>query len=137
MAARGERPDGVRAGGHRRTRRSRLTRSGDFDRVYRSGRSRANRYLVLYVFPRAENGTEPRLGVSVGRKIGGAVERNRVKRLLREAFFAVSAELPRAHDFVLVARPDAGALAREHGEAGIERALRDLIAEGSPEGEVR
>ena len=55
--------------------------------MYRQGRSVANRYLVLYAFPRAgDGGEEPaRVGLSVGRKVGGAVERTLVKRLLREA----------------------------------------------------
>lgn len=96
--------------------------------MYRRGHSHANRYLVVYAFPREADEEQPRLGVSVGRKVGGAVERTRVKRLLREAFWATAGQLPTSHDYVLVARPDAGALAREDGERGIERALRDLIA---------
>jgi ribonuclease P protein component len=108
--------------------RQRLSRSAEFDRVYRQGRSHANRYLVVHSFPRDDGGEEPRLGVSVGRKVGGAVERNRVKRLLREAFWANAAELPQGHDFVLVARPDAGELARERGEPGFEEALREVLA---------
>jgi ribonuclease P protein component len=112
----------------RRGKRRRLSRSAEFDRVFREGRSHASRYLVLHAFPRPDAGDEdPRLGVSVGRKVGGAVERNRVKRLLREAFWASSEELPAGHDFVLVARPDAGELARERGEKGIEEALRELL----------
>ena len=114
-------------GGRRRARRQRLSRSAEFDRVYREGRSHASRHLVLYAFPREEADEDARLGVSVGRKVGGAVERNRVKRLLREAFWASSEELPTGHDFVVVARPDAGELARERGEKGIEEALRELL----------
>ena len=52
--------------------------------MFRNGRSQAGRELVLYVFPRGGAGP-PRLGLSVSRKVGSAVERNRVKRLLREA----------------------------------------------------
>jgi ribonuclease P protein component len=115
-------------GGRRRSRRQRLSRSAEFDRVYREGRSHANRYLVVYSFPReGESDRDPRLGVSVGRKVGGAVERNRVKRLLRDAFWAVAGELPDGHDFVVVARPESGELASREGEAGIERSLRELL----------
>jgi ribonuclease P protein component len=113
----------------RRGRRGRLSRSADFDRVFREGRSHASRHLVLYSFPRGDGAErEPRLGVSVGRKVGGAVERNRVKRVLREAFWAVAPDLPAGYDFVLVARPDAGALVRDGGEPSVESALRELVS---------
>jgi ribonuclease P protein component len=109
-----------------RAKRGRLTRSADFERVYRQGRSHANRYLVLYVFPRSEEG-ERRLGVSVSRKVGGAVERNRVKRLLREAFDACTETLPVGHDVVVVARPDARELAEREGLSGVQAALSELV----------
>src|SRR5256885_16856631 len=99
-------------GAGRRGKRRRLSRSAEFDRVFREGRSHASRYLVLHAFPRPDAGDEdPRLGVSVGRKVGGAVERNRAQRLLREAFWASADVLPSWPDFVLLGRPDAGELA--------------------------
>lgn len=112
--------------GGRRRKRRRLSRSGDFDRVYRDGRSHANRYLVVYSFPRAGD-DEPRLGISVGRKVGGAVARNQVKRMLRDAFWACADDLPDGHDFVIVARPDIAAVADERGAAGVEDELRGVL----------
>jgi ribonuclease P protein component len=107
-----------------------LSRSADFDRVFRQGRSHAGREFVLYVFPRGE-AEPPRLGVSVSRKVGGAVVRNRVKRLLREAFTAEVDALPLGTDAVIVARRDAGALAEREGLAGVQRALGELIAKAT------
>jgi ribonuclease P protein component len=115
--------------------RGRLSRSGDFDRVFRSGRSHAGRELVLYVFPRGEDGPR-RLGLSVSRKVGGAVERNRVKRLLREAFAAECSRLPEGTDAVVVARNDAQGLAEREGLAGIQGALSELIDRATHEREA-
>jgi ribonuclease P protein component len=107
--------------------RGRLSRSAEFERVYRQGRSTANRHLVLYAFPNPA-AERPRLGLSVSRKVGGAVERNRVKRLLREAFASAEPELRAGQDIVVVARPQVGELAEREGLAGIDAALTDLIA---------
>jgi ribonuclease P protein component len=113
-----------------RRRRGRLSRSGDFDRVYREGISHGNRFLVLYAFPRSDaEGADTRLGVSVSRKVGGAVERNAVKRSRRDAFWSLDRELPASHDFVLVARPDVAGLIDREGTSGVATALRGLAAE--------
>jgi ribonuclease P protein component len=118
--------------------RGRLSRSAEFERVYRQGRSVANRHLVLYTFPNAST-QRPRLGLSVSRKVGGAVERNKVKRLLREAFSHAENELLSGQDVVVVARPAAGELAEREGLAGVDASLAELIAKAglhvSPAGE--
>ncbi len=123
------RTTGLAVGGRSRSgsRRGRLSRSADFDRVFRQGRSQGGRELILYVFPRAEDEGPTRLGLSVSRKVGSAVERNRVKRLIREAFSSGEVQLPAGTDAVVVARPEARALAEREGRAGIARALGELI----------
>lgn len=111
----------------RQPKRGRLSRSAEFERVYRQGRSLGNRHLVLYAFASAST-SPPRLGLSVSRKVGGAVDRNHVKRLLREAFADVEAGLPSGQDLVVVARPDARELAEREGLAGMKAALAELLA---------
>jgi ribonuclease P protein component len=123
-----ERPSGGRS-----PKRRRLSRSAEFERVYRQGRSKSNRFLVLYAFPRADEASDevsdgPRLGLSVSRRVGGAVDRTRVKRILREAFWAEAERLPEGSDYVVVARPDARELAEREGMQGIRTSLAELIA---------
>ena len=65
-------------------RRNRLSRSRDFDAVYRQGRSVSTRFLTLYFFQRDESIGAPRLGFAVPKAVGNAVVRNRIKRQLRD-----------------------------------------------------
>ena len=130
----------VGGAGSRRPKRGRLSRSAEFERVYRQGRSVGNRFLVLYSFPRSSAGEPadgPRLGVSVSRKVGGAVDRNRVKRLLREAFGTLAERIPADHDVVVVARPEVRELAERDGLEGVRVALAELVEKsvGGGEGE--
>ena len=106
--------------------RHRLTRSRDFDAVYRRGRSVSTRFLVLYSFPREEGDAEgPRLGLAVSRQLGGSVDRNRVKRRLRAAFAELRETLPAGNDYVLIARPGLTEAADSRGFSW----LRERVAE--------
>lgn len=119
-----------------RARRARLTRSGDFDAVYRRGRSAAGRHLVLYAFRRddAPSGHPARLGVSVSRRVGGAVERNRLKRVLKERFAEIAGDMPGATDFVVIARTGSFEYLEEHGSAALGERLAELARKLTGEG---
>jgi ribonuclease P protein component len=84
-------------------RKFRLTRSEDFKRVRRSGKSYAHPLVVLIV----QTHDQPRvkIGVAAGRTVGIAVHRNRAKRLLREAMRSLLPNLPSNLDLILIARP--------------------------------
>lgn len=102
-------------------REARLSRQADFERVHRANLFAADEVLVVRAV--ANQRAVTRLGISVSRQVGNAVVRNRWKRLTREAFRLVRAELPPGLD--LVARPRKGAVP----ELGaIQRSLRQLIS---------
>ena len=84
-------------------RKFRLTRSEDFKRVRRSGKSYAHPLVVLIV----QNNNQPRvkIGVAAGRTVGTAVYRNRAKRLLREAMRTLLPNIASGLDLILIARP--------------------------------
>jgi len=84
-------------------RKFRLTRSEDFKRVRRSGKSYAHPLVVLIV----QNNNQPRvkIGVTAGRTVGTAVYRNRAKRLLREAMRTLLPNIASGLDLILIARP--------------------------------
>jgi ribonuclease P protein component len=83
-------------------RAQRLRAARDFKRVYKSGRSIVRPALVLYVY--LNRGREKRIGFSISKKIGGAVERNRIKRKLREASRSIIDQLKPGFDAVIVCR---------------------------------
>ncbi|HEY8028802.1 MAG TPA: ribonuclease P protein component [Gaiellaceae bacterium] len=85
-------------------RANRLSRSRDFDAVYRHGRSVSSRFLVLYWFGQEEPAA-PRFGMSVPRTVGNAVARTKLKRQLRELWHARLERVPAGRDYVLIVRP--------------------------------
>jgi ribonuclease P protein component len=114
-------------------RRNRLSRSRDFDAVYRRGTSASTRYLVLHWFPREEDESgEPRLGLAVPRSVGSAVQRNRVKRLLRETWRELLPEVPSGHDYVLVARPGLAEPATARGSEWLAAEIAGVLEQVRP-----
>jgi len=108
-------------------RKNRLSRSRDFDAVYRQGRSVSTRFLVLYWFPREDGGDEPRLGLAVPKASGSAVVRNRIKRQLREAWRALLPKVRNGQDYVLIARPGLSEAADKQGFEWIQQRVEEVL----------
>ncbi|MDY3121206.1 ribonuclease P protein component [Clostridiaceae bacterium 68-1-5] len=82
-----------------------LKKNKDFQKVYRQGKSYANKYLVMYIL---QNGTERnRLGISVSKKVGNSVVRHRITRLVREIYRKNETDVKKGLDIVVLARVNA------------------------------
>jgi ribonuclease P protein component len=113
-------------------RRHRLSRSRDFDAVYRRGRSVSTRFLTLYWFTRDEDEGDPRLGLSVPKKaVAGAVARNRIKRRLRELWRARVEALPAGRDYVLIVRPGLAEAAEERGAEWLGERVDEVLGKAA------
>lgn len=97
-----------------------IKKNSEFQRVYRSGKSLANKQLVMYVLKRDDENN--RIGISVSKKVGNSIVRHRVTRLIRESFRLNKNTLISGLDIVVVAR----ATAKEADYKKIERAFMHL-----------
>jgi ribonuclease P protein component len=109
-------------------RRQRLSRSRDFDAVYRQGRSVSTRTLTLHWFSRDEDadGTA-RLGLAIPRAVGPAVARNRLKRQLRAVWSELGDDVAPGRDYVLAARPGLAEAAESRGHGWLVEQVREVI----------
>ena len=98
-----------------------LTRNNDFRRLYKRGKSLVDRNVVIY-YAKNKLGFN-RVGFTVGKKVGGAVTRNRAKRLMRESFRLLEPKLAQGFDFVLVSRGRLPHLKRQAVDASLSHLL--------------
>jgi len=106
----------------RARKRARIRRPDEFQRCYREGKMHKNELAVIHVYRRGDDG-EARVGFSVSRKLGGAVQRNKVKRWMRESVYPIQSLLPPGIDVVFSART----VAREAGFKRLNEAIRELL----------
>ncbi len=104
-------------------RKLRLRKREDFNTVYRYGKSFANSQFVVYWRKRAPTGTF-RMGVSASSKLGGAVVRNRLRRMVKEIVRLNAAKLQEDIDLVLIVRKPALSMAYKEMEGSILHVLR-------------
>lgn len=97
-----------------------LKKYGDFQRVYKKGKSYANKYLIMYVLKQSTSGN--RVGISVSKKVGNSVVRHRITRLIRESYRLNEQKFVEGLDVVIIARPGA----KERSFFEIESALLHL-----------
>jgi ribonuclease P protein component len=112
-------------------RRNRLSRSRDFDAVYRHGRSVSTRFLTLYWFQREEIVGDPRLGFAVPKAVGNAVVRNRIKRQLREIVRVKLQERPPTNDYVLVVRQGLPEAVEANGHEWLEERVDEVLGKSA------
>jgi ribonuclease P protein component len=110
-------------------RKNRLSRSRDFDAVYRHGRSVSTRFLTLYWFARDGEPGDPRLGLAVPKAAGNAVVRNRIKRRLREIWRAKldGETVPVTNDYVLVVRAGLPEAAESRGHDWLVERVDEVL----------
>ena len=97
-----------------------LKKNRDFQNVYKNGKSKANKYLVMYVL---ENQLDSnRLGISVSKKVGNSVVRHRLTRLIRESYRLSETRFHSGYDIVVIARP----VAKDKNYFEVESALLHL-----------
>jgi ribonuclease P protein component len=113
-------------------RRHRLSRSRDFDAVYRQGRSVSTRTLTLHWFAREDDPDgSARVGLAIPRAVGTAVVRNRLKRQLRAVWAEVCDDAPAGRDYVLVARPGLAEPAESRGHEWLVEQVREVLGKVS------
>ena len=110
-----------------------LKKSREFLRVYKKGKKHWDAYFVVYVYKTQQS--LPRLGITASKKVGISVQRNRVKRLIREAFRMLKSDLKKNYDIVVVSRSAACGLSAHQVRDSLHKLLsRASIIEHSKAG---
>lgn len=101
----------------------RIKKNADFQLVFQKGKSVANRQFVIYMLDKREQ-DHFRIGLSVSKKIGNAVTRNRVKRFIRQVFHELQEDINQRKDYVIIARKPAAEMDYHTIKKSLEHVLR-------------
>ncbi|ALS77170.1 MULTISPECIES: ribonuclease P protein component [Planococcus] len=100
----------------------RIKKNKEFQQIFKKGKSFANRQFIVYVLKSEQ--PEFRIGLSVSKKVGNAVVRNRVKRYIRQTFLELKDELLPNADYIIIARPQAATLDFHESKKSLEHVLK-------------
>lgn len=103
--------------------RQRIKKDKEFQLVFKKGKSYANRQFIVYIY-RKEGQEDFRFGLSVSKKVGNAVTRNRIKRFLRQSFLEIKDELRKDMDYVVIARNQAAEKDFHETKKSLQHVLR-------------
>jgi ribonuclease P protein component len=104
-------------------RKYRIKKNKDFQTVFKQGKSIANRQFVIYILQRSEE-QEFRIGLSVSKKIGNAVTRNRVKRLIRQFFLEEKHRIASGREYIIIARKPAADMGYQEVKGSLDHLFR-------------
>ena len=100
----------------------RIKKNKEFQRVFKKGKSYANRQFIVYLLKSDQ--PEFRLGLSVSKKVGNAVTRNRIKRYIRQTFLELKDDLLPNADYVIIARQQAAEMDFHESKKSLEHVLK-------------
>lgn len=103
--------------------KQRIKKNEEFQKVFKKGKSFANRQFVVYCLPKEEQ-THFRIGLSVGKKVGKAVTRVQIKRYIRQAFLELKDDVKQNMDYVIIARIPAANLNFHETKKSLEHVLK-------------
>ncbi|AIY06984.1 ribonuclease P [Planococcus sp. PAMC 21323] len=100
----------------------RIKKNKEFQHIFKKGKSFANRQFIVYVLKSEQ--PEFRIGLSVSKKVGNAVARNRIKRYIRQTFLELKDDLLPNADYIIIARPQAATLDFHESKKSLEHVLK-------------